>query len=99
MDSTSITDPQDRLLSFPETFATEFHVFSIDWQEDEIKFYLDDVHYHTVTPSNMNGLAYPFNDAFFFIFNVAVGGAWPGDPNETTPFPGFMAVDYVRVFQ
>ena len=86
-------------LSFPETFATEFHVFSIDWQEDEIKFYLDDVHYHTVTPSNMNGMAYPFNDAFFFIFNVAIGGAWPGDPNETTPFPGFMAVDYVRVFQ
>jgi len=31
--------------------------------------------------------------------NVAVGGEWPGDPNETTPFPGFMAVDYIRVFQ
>ncbi|HCZ08186.1 MAG TPA: glycoside hydrolase, partial [Flavobacteriales bacterium] len=86
-------------LSFPETFADEFHVFSIDWQENEIKFYLDDVHYHTVTPQNMNGMAYPFNDAFFFIMNVAVGGEWPGDPNETTPFPGFMAVDYIRVFQ
>ncbi len=86
-------------LTFPETFADEFHVFSIEWQENEIKFLMDDVHYHTVTPSNMNGMAYPFNDAFFFIMNVAVGGEWPGNPDETTPFPGFMAVDYVRVFQ
>ena len=86
-------------LSFPATFADEFHVFSIDWQENEIKFYMDDVHYHTITPPNMNGFDYPFNDAFFFIMNVAVGGEWPGDPNDTTPFPGFMAVDYIRVFQ
>lgn len=86
-------------LTFPETFADEFHVFSIEWQENEIKFFLDDVLYHTVTPQNMNGLDYPFNDAFFFIMNVAIGGEWPGDPNETTPFPGFMAVDYIRVFQ
>jgi beta-glucanase (GH16 family) len=60
---------------------------------------MDDIHYHTITPQNMNGFNYPFNDAFFFIMNVAVGGEWPGDPNETTPFPGFMAVDYIRVFQ
>ncbi len=86
-------------LTFPETFADEFHVFSIEWQENEVKFFLDDVHYHTVTPQNMNGLAYPFNDAFFFIMNVAVGGEWPGNPDDTTPFPGFMAVDYIRVFQ
>ena len=86
-------------LTFPETFADEFHVFSIEWEEDLIKFYMDDIHYHTITPQNMNGFNYPFNDAFFFIMNVAVGGEWPGDPNETTPFPGFMAVDYIRVFQ
>ena len=86
-------------LEFPETFADEFHVFSLEWQEDEIKLFLDDQHYHTITPLNMNGYEYPFNDAFFFIMNVAIGGNWPGDPDETTPFPGFMAVDYIRVFQ
>jgi len=86
-------------LTFPDTFADEFHVFSIEWQEDELKFLLDDEHFHTVTPANMNGFEYPFNDAFFFIMNVAIGGNWPGDPDDTTPFPGFMAVDYIRVFQ
>ena len=72
---------------------------SLEWQEDEIKLFLDDQHYHTITPANMNGFEYPFNDAFFFIMNVAIGGNWPGDPDDTTPFPGFMAVDYIRVFQ
>ena len=86
-------------LEFPATFADEFHVFSLEWQEDEIKLYLDDQLYHTITPANMNGYQYPFNDAFFFIMNVAIGGNWPGDPDDTTPFPGFMAVDYIRVFQ
>ena len=86
-------------LEFPATFADEFHVFSLIWEEDEVNILLDDVVYHTITPADMNGYEYPFNDAFFFIMNVAIGGNWPGDPDETTPFPGFMAVDYIRVFQ
>ena len=45
------------------------------------------------------GGAWPFNSYFFFIFNVAVGGNWPGPPNATTQFPQRMFVDYVRVFQ
>jgi beta-glucanase (GH16 family) len=40
-----------------------------------------------------------FRRNFFFIFNVAVGGNWPGSPNTTTTFPQHMIVDYVRVFQ
>ena len=40
-----------------------------------------------------------FHEEFFFIFNVAVGGNWPGAPNATTVFPQKMMVDYVRVFQ
>ena len=46
-----------------------------------------------------SGFDSPFNDPFFFIFNIAVGGNWPGSPDETTLFPQFMAVDYVRVCQ
>jgi len=45
------------------------------------------------------GQPYPFNEQFFFIFNIAIGGNWPGNPDETTQFPQRMEVDYVRVFE
>lgn len=86
-------------IPFPETFADEFHVFSILWEEDSIQWLLDDEIYYNISPSDMNGQNYPFNQPFFFIINVAVGGQWPGNPTEDTTFPEFMAVDYVRVFQ
>jgi beta-glucanase (GH16 family) len=82
-----------------ENFQDEFHVFSINWVEDKIEFFVDDALYHTITPASLNGAAYPFNKPFFFIFNVAVGGNLPGAPDNSTPFPQSMIVDYVRVFQ
>ena len=60
---------------------------------------MDDEEFFTVNTGMMNGQNYPFNDPFFFILNVAVGGNWPGYPDETTTFPVFMAIDYIRVFQ
>ncbi len=86
-------------LPFPETFTEEFHVFSIDWDENGITWYVDDVEFYSVTNTFTGSEPYPFDDQFFFILNVAVGGQWPGYPDETTTFPQFMAVDYVRVFQ
>ncbi|MFT7588202.1 MAG: beta-glucanase (GH16 family) [Limisphaerales bacterium] len=83
----------------PDNFSDEFHVFSIDWQEDEIKFYVDDNLYNTITPSSLGTANYPYNEEFFFIMNVAVGGEWPGPPPAETDFPQRMFVDYVRVFQ
>lgn len=80
-------------------FNERFHVFSIIWEEDKIEWYLNDQLFNTLTPADMNGAEYPFNDSFFFIFNIAVGGIWPGNPDETTIFPQHMIVDYVRVFQ
>ena len=79
------------------TFADEYHVFSITWDESTIRWYVNDKEFHVmdVTPSNMS----EFHQKFFFIFNVAVGGAWPGNPDSTTIFPQTMKVDYVRVFQ
>ncbi len=78
-------------------FADEFHVFSIVWDADKITWYRDDIQFHEIdiTPADLD----EFRDAFFFIFNVAVGGNWPGSPNASTQFPQTMAVDYVRVFQ
>ena len=77
-------------------FADEFHVFTIIWDANAIKWYVDDQLYKTVdiTPAALS----EFHQKFFFIFNVAVGGNWPGSPDNTTQFPQRMIVDYVRVF-
>lgn len=79
------------------TFASEYHVFSISWDESSIKWYMNDQQYHSVniTESHMT----EFHQEFFFILNVAVGGNWPGSPDATTIFPQQMKVDYIRVFQ
>ena len=80
-------------------FSDEFHVFSIIWEQDRIRWLLDDVQFHELTAATVSPAPYPFNQPFFFIFNVAVGGNWPGSPNGTTTFPQHLIVDYVRVFQ
>ena len=79
------------------TFSSKYHVFSITWDENSIKWYVNDQHYHTVniTETHMT----EFHQEFFFILNVAVGGNWPGNPDATTRFPQQMKVDYIRVFQ
>ncbi len=88
-----------KTLSGGARFSEEFHVFSLIWVENKVQFLVDDEIFHEVTPATTSPYAYPFNDNFFFIFNVAVGGLWPGSPDETTVFPQRMIVDYVRVFQ
>lgn len=80
-------------------FSQQFHVFSMVWAQDLIKCYVDDQLYLTVAVADVGAGNYPFNADQFFIFNVAVGGNWPGAPDGTTNFPQRMFVDYVRVFQ
>jgi beta-glucanase (GH16 family) len=81
------------------TFNDEFHVFSIEWKLDQIKFFVDGNLYSTVNKPDLGSATYPFNEDFFFIFNLAVGGNWPGNPDATTYFPQWLIVDYVRVYQ
>jgi hypothetical protein len=78
-------------------FANEYHVFSITWDETYITWYVNDIQFYQIdiTPDHMT----EFHQSFFFIFNVAVGGNWPGNPDATTFFPQQMRVDYIRVFQ
>lgn len=80
-------------------FSQQFHVFSIIWTTDTIKWLVDDQLFLTNTKADVGAANYPFNAPEFFIFNVAVGGNWPGPPDGTTVFPQRMFVDYVRVFQ
>jgi beta-glucanase (GH16 family) len=80
-------------------FSQQFHVFSIIWSQDTIKWLVDDQLFLTTTKADVAEANYPFNALQFFIFNVAVGGNWPGSPDANTAFPQRMFVDYVRVFQ
>ncbi len=80
-------------------FSQQFHVFSLAWQKDSVQFFVDDQLYVNGSIANVTSGTYPFNLPFFFIFNVAVGGNFPGNPDNTTVFPQRMFVDYVRVFQ
>lgn len=80
------------------SFDQEFHVYSMVWKENSIKLYIDDVEFFSAISGDVTG-PYPFNNDFFFIFNIAVGGNWPGAPNGSTVFPQRMIIDYIRVFQ
>ena len=79
-------------------FSQQFHVFSADWQKDTVSFSVDGNPFLTISNSDIAPYNNPFNSPFFFIMNVAVGGNWPGPPDNTTAFPQRMFVDYVRVF-
>jgi beta-glucanase (GH16 family) len=81
------------------TFADEFHVYSIEWKQDVIRWYVDGQLFSTAEKAAFNGVNYPFNEDFYFLINLAVGGNWPGNPDATTQFPQYLIVDYVRVYQ
>jgi beta-glucanase (GH16 family) len=79
--------------------ADDFHVFAVEWEPKEIRFYVDGKLYETRTPADLPaGTRWVFDHPFFLILNVAVGGGWPGSPDASTKFPEQMLVDYVRVY-
>lgn len=82
-------------------FPDAFHTFSIEWEPGEIRWYLDGSQFHSANSSHPDFQTYtwPFDQDFHFILNLAVGGNWPGYPDESTVFPQTMEVDWVRVYQ
>lgn len=99
---------QQGLLKLSEgTYASDFHEFSVEWEPGEIRFYIDDVLVNTVNDwftaeagGDEKPYPAPFNQTFFIQMNLAVGGNWPGDPDETTDFSlAEFEIDYVRVYQ
>jgi beta-glucanase (GH16 family) len=80
-----------------QTFADGFHTFAIQWAPQTVTFYVDDNQYRTVTPASLPaGARWVFDNPFFLLLNVAVGGSFPGSPDSTTQFPQDMMVDYIR---
>ena len=84
-------------IDLAEPIADDFHEFAVEWEEGEIRWFFDDILYSTKTPADLNGQRWPFDQDFFFILNLAVGGTLGGaiDPGA---FPATMEVDYVRVY-
>jgi beta-glucanase (GH16 family) len=80
-------------------FSEEFHVFSVEWEENQIRWYLDDTLFCKRVPADLTPERWPFDQKFHMILNLAIGGEWPGPPDENTKFPKYMYVDYVRVYQ
>jgi len=95
--------------------ADSFHTYALEWQEDEIRWYVDDIHYATQRESGWyskyhlndklvigEGSA-PYNQKFHLILNLAVGGAWASKVNnkgiDESIFPQALQVDFVRVYQ
>lgn len=90
----------------------DFHTYAIEWAAGEIRWFVDDVHFATQTsdgwysqPLGLDGNpmtftdGQPFDKDFHLLLNLAIGGEWPGPPNDATQFPVELQVDYVRVFE
>lgn len=85
--------------TFPSgSLSDAFHVYAIEWEPAQIRWYVDEEQYFQVIPGLLPG-DWVYNHPFFIIINLAVGGDWPGYPDETTVFPQYLRVDYVRVYQ
>ncbi len=84
----------------PTNATTEFHTYAFEWDATEMRWYVDDILYSTKNSWFTTGAPFPapFDERFYILFNVAVGGNFPGAPNATTQFPVEMEVDYVRVY-
>ncbi len=96
----------------PANIWDEFHTYAVEWEEGEIRWYVDDVHFATndgnwfsyfwggqETGYQVSSGGQPFDQPFHIILNLAIGSPWLGYPDGSTPFPQSMEVDYVRVLE
>ncbi len=93
---------------FPEgEDFTGFHTYGIEWEPGEIRWYVDGQLYQTLdnwfsqgtNQASKYAFPAPFDQEFYMIMNLGVGGWYGGNPDDSTQFPGEMEVDYVRVYE
>ncbi|MBT8291013.1 MAG: glycoside hydrolase family 16 protein [Muriicola sp.] len=79
---------------------TGYHIYGIEWGPDYVNYYIDDVLYNQITPEDLpEGSEWVFDNDFYILMNVAVGGNFVGSPNAETVFPQTMLVDYFRAYR
>jgi beta-glucanase (GH16 family) len=76
---------------------TSYHTYGIEWDTNEVKFYVDSNYYNTINIASVPQPA--FHQPQYFLLNLAIGGAWPGYPTSTNVMPAKYYIDYVRVYQ
>lgn len=85
----------------PDVF-NDFHLYEIEWTTNSIKFYIDNkLFYEALKGENGKVTAnegWPFEKPYYLILNLAIGGNWGGDIDETI-FPSEMLIDYVRIYK
>lgn len=79
-------------------FDTDYHLYAVEWGEDYIDFFVDNFLYQRLTPDDVTG-EWVYNQPFYLLLNVAVGGNFVGFPTSGTPFPQSMYIDYVKVYK
>lgn len=80
--------------------STAFHVYGMEWTPDSISFYIDGLLYHVFKNEGTGSPAWPFDQDFHLLLNIAVGGNWGGKYGvDDKIFPQRMEVDYIRVYQ
>ena len=108
--ATDLTAPAE--LASGKDFSDAFHVYAVEWEPAEIRFYVDSTQYATFTPQTPITIpgaapavgpaeaagAWVFDHPYFLLLNVAVGGDWPGPPDASSTYPQTMLIDYVRVY-
>lgn len=82
---------ETRVYTGPDDYTKDFHTFAIEWESDEIRWYIDGIERFS-TEKNIP------KEPFYVILNTAVGGNMPRNPDDTTVFPQYHAIDYVRVY-
>ena len=87
------------IYTFGDPVADDFHTITVEWQPDQIFWYVDGILFHQATPADVAPNEWVFNNAFYLLMNVAVGGNFGGDVDPGTVFPQTMLVDYIRVYQ
>ena len=87
-----------RSYEHPVDLADDFHVYGVRWERDRVAWSLDGRVYGALTAADLGGQPWVHDHPFFILLNLAVGGEWPGDPDESTAFPATLLVDYVRVY-
>ncbi len=79
--------------------ADDFHTYAIEWDKDQISWFYDGSKYSTYTRADVGARKWVFDQPFFIILNLAVGGTLAGLVSPKTVFPAQYLVDYVRVYQ
>lgn len=82
-----------------EPISDDFHTFTLEWEPGVIRWYFDGELYNTITRDRVGSRPWVYDHGFFMLINLAVGGNWPGYPDETTVFPQTFEIDFIRVYQ